>query len=69
METFTDIIDLWPSTAVLAEDLGEKPARVRKWRQRNSIPSSEWVAIIDAAKRRKLRGVTAEKLTQLASRN
>ena len=49
---FSDVIDLWPSARVLAEDIGEKTASVHKWRQRNSIPGEKWLAVVSAAEQR-----------------
>lgn len=49
-----EIIDLWPSTSELAKDLGVNGWRVQKWRTRNKIPSSFWVELIAAGKKRGL---------------
>ena len=46
-ELHTRIMDLWPSVEALADDLGYKVERVKKWRQRK-IPSDEWPAVIEA---------------------
>ena len=53
---FSDIINLWPSARVLAEDIGESTANVSKWRQRNSIPGYAWLAIAESAKERGIVG-------------
>ena len=55
MDSFTSIIDLWPSPPELAKDIGEKTATVQKWRERNSIPGDSWAAVVAAAKKRKFR--------------
>ena len=49
---FTDVIDLWPSARVLAEDVGEKTATVHKWRQRNRIPGDKWLEVVTAGEQR-----------------
>lgn len=46
------IIDLWPSVKVLAEDLGEKQSAVNGWYYRESIPSDRWVKLVSAAQER-----------------
>lgn len=46
-----DIIAFWDGPDALAEAIGFKFDRVRKWRQRG-IPSGQWQAIITAAERR-----------------
>ena len=51
-ETFKAAIDLWGSPINLGEDLGVSVERVRKWRQRNSIPGEYWLPVVEAAKRR-----------------
>jgi hypothetical protein len=56
-----EAIDLWPSLVVLAADLTLPLSTVRSWRERNSIPSAHWSAVVIAAKARRLR-VTAEAL-------
>ena len=50
-ETFKATIDLWGPSA-LGEDLDVDVERVRKWRQRNSIPGEFWLSMVEAAKRR-----------------
>lgn len=54
METFSDVIDSWESIGLLAEDLGEKPWTVAKWKQRNNIPSDRWLSLINAARKRRI---------------
>ncbi len=55
--TVREIIDLWPSRAVLAEDVGTSDdpvtlATVHKWAQRNSIPSHYHAPLLRAARLR-----------------
>jgi hypothetical protein len=54
MISFLDVIDLWESPQVLADDLGSKLTRVQKWRARRRIPPKAWPEVLDAAKRRGL---------------
>lgn len=65
------IIDKWPSQAELANDLGEKPNTVSKWRQRGRIPPEQWLPMVAAAKRRgiSLDVNTLAKLAHVSSRS
>lgn len=63
--TFASIIALWPSVSDLAGDLDEKLDTIRKWRQRDSIPSEKWLALIDAGQRRGI-AITAYQLAEIA---
>ena len=58
----------WPSLNLLASDLKEKPATVRKWRFRNSIPAGKWAILVKAADRRGYR-ISAEMLVRMAKKN
>lgn len=68
METFADIIGLWPTAESLGDDIGQTGLVVRAWKRRNNIPSEHWASVIRAAASRGLDGVTAEALTDLAAR-
>jgi hypothetical protein len=65
--SFSAIIALWPSVDLLAADLGEKPATVRKWKQRNKIPPEHWVGVVRSAQVRGYEGVTADVLAAVAA--
>jgi transposase-like protein len=54
MQTVPDIIDRWPSVAELADDLGEKPNTVSKWRQRKRIPPDQWLPLVTCARKRRI---------------
>ena len=64
---FKQVIGLWPSIAELADELGEKPFTVEKWRTRNRVPDRAWKRLAVAAKARKL-PVTTDLLAELAER-
>lgn len=66
MNKFVDVIDQWPTMAMLASDTGISYDRVKKWRQRNSIPADAWKSVLRAARRRGYK-VKATDLIQLAS--
>lgn len=69
MESFSQLIGLWPSMSQLAADLAVPYGVVKQWRRRDSIPSEYWRALIAAAKQRGISGITADLLTELAARN
>lgn len=53
MTTVADIINLWPSPADFAVDLGLTSAvHARTMRLRGSIPRWYWPTVVEAAKRR-----------------
>lgn len=64
---FRILIKKWPSVIELANDLKEKPDTVKKWRTRNSIPSSKWKDLLKAAKKRKIK-ITCEQLVRMAGK-
>lgn len=53
--TVAQVIDKWPSQADLANDLGEKPNTVSKWRQRGRIPPEQWLPMVESARRRRIK--------------
>lgn len=52
VKTHADIIELWPSMRVLAEDIGESIGNVTMWKVRNSIPAHSWVRLVKASQDR-----------------
>jgi len=66
--SFSEVIDLWPSIAELARDIGEPYETVRQWRLRDSVPSRAFVKITRAAARRDI-NVTGDDLIRLAARS
>lgn len=66
MESFNDVIGLWPSLPELAADLKVPYERAAQWRKRNSIPARHWARLIEVAQERGFRCVTAERLAELA---
>lgn len=43
---------MWPTVAEFARDVGQNVAAVKKWKQRDSIPSVHWLAVVQAAQSR-----------------
>lgn len=67
MQTFSEVIDKWPSDADFGADIGVDTNHVRVMRSRDSIPSNYWMEVVDSANRRKIDGVTHEILSKLSS--
>lgn len=66
-KSFSAIIALWPSLSDLATDLGVGYESAKAYKRRNSIPSEHWSALIKAADKRGIEGITAERLAALAA--
>lgn len=47
--TFSQLIEEWPTVAEFARDVGQNVEAAKKWKQRNSIPASNWIAVVEAA--------------------
>ena len=54
MFTARDILDMWPTRADVARDIGYPYVTVRAWGNRDSIPGAADVPLVDVAKRRGL---------------
>jgi hypothetical protein len=65
--SFTDVLNAWPSIAFLAAEMGEMDGTVRKWRQRDSIPSDKWHNLVKVAKRHRIRHINADRLARIAA--
>lgn len=68
MQTFADVLALWPSLSELATDLGVPYGVAKQWRMRNSIPAEYWQALTAAARDRGIEGITADVLADIAAR-
>lgn len=70
MLDFREIIGTWPSPSVatFAADVEQKPATVKQWFWRNTLPSHVWLRATTAARERRLRGVTLRQLATIAER-
>lgn len=66
MDTFAEIIGLWPSTAEFAKDVNATAVTARAWKNRNSIPGERWLAVVNAANRRGY-SITLEQLASIAA--
>lgn len=65
MKTVADLLAKWPTDAEFGRDIRISSARVSMWKQRNSLPSRYWGAIIISARQRKIKGVTYDSLGQI----
>ena len=67
LNSFREVIGLWPSLRALSEEpeVEANLVAVRKWQQRDGIPSEEWIGIAKAAQRRGFGEVTVELLAQI----
>lgn len=68
--TVSDLIGLWPSPSLttFAADISIPTKHASAMKSRNSIPDDYRPAVIDAAKRRGIDGVTYERLTLMHAR-
>ena len=62
--TIKELIDLWPTRKVVAEELATTKDRVDKWAQSGSIPARFHAPLLRAAHRRGF-AVTADDLVRL----
>ena len=67
IETVKDLIDLWPTRKVLAEDVATTKERVDKWAQTGSIPARFHAAVLRAATVRGFE-VTADDIVRMHDR-
>lgn len=67
MQTFSGIIDKWPSLQEFAEDIGVKYVTAQVMRHRNSIDSKHWKALVCGAEKRLFADVTLEALAEIAA--
>jgi len=67
--THADIINLWPSLAVFAEDVAVHYGTAKAMRRRGSIPAELWVLVVDGAANRGIEGITFESLARPIARS
>ena len=67
LASFVDVLIAWPSLAELARDLSVPAMAVQSWRRRGSIPERHWTRLIQAARRRGIRGISLDRLHALAA--
>jgi len=65
IETWADLVKLWPYLATLAEEINVPVRRVRGWVDRMSVPRRYHPQIVEALKAKGIEGVTVEDLGSL----
>jgi hypothetical protein len=68
LQSFQDVIRLWPSRPALAADLKIPKVNVDQWYARNSVPAQHWLRFISVAQRRGYKRVTLRLFALLAHR-
>lgn len=66
-ETHRDIINVWPTLAAFAEDLGIPYETAKGMRARGSIDGRYWADVVTAAGNRGFAAVTLEALAEVAA--
>jgi hypothetical protein len=64
--TFREIIDLWSTRSLLAQECGVDPGLVRTWYALGYIPSRRWNAVVASAQKYGLTQVTHAALNEAA---
>lgn len=68
MESFTDVINLWPSIGEFARDTGVRQGLVSLWKYRDRIPGEYWKVVAEAGARRGFAGVSHEDLCRIGAK-
>jgi hypothetical protein len=68
MANLTDIFDAFGGATRLAEAIGINPIHAQTMKTRRSIPVTYWPALVKAAERQKIPGITFERLVRLHTR-
>lgn len=64
-ETFSEIIDLWPTRRLLAADLDVTPEAVSRMHKRNSVHHSHWDNMEKSAEKHGIEGITYKLLSRV----
>lgn len=67
LKNFAEVIDLWPSKSSLAEDLEVSQKVVYQWHSRKQIPGYHWNAILQSARKNKIRGLSLKLFADLSA--
>ena len=65
MARINDIFDAFGGATRLAEAIGISPIHAQTMKTRRSIPTAYWPALVKAAKKKAIPGITLEKLLDL----
>jgi hypothetical protein len=66
MQSFSELLVLWPSLAEVARELTVPYDTVISWKRRKSVPYEYWPALVASAARFEIRGITMERLADAA---
>ena len=62
--THSDVINLWPSLSLFADDLGVPYGTAKAMRRRGRIPSEYWFRLVQKADERGIEGVSTDVLAE-----
>lgn len=65
MRSIPDLIDALGGSAVVANERGLPYTTVASWKARRAIPPREWPGLVQLARRRKLAGVTLQRIAEI----
>ena len=65
MDTYSKIIDAWPSAQEFGADVGVTSNLARVWKSRNTLPVKHWKAVVEKGKERGIE-VSLDLLARLA---
>lgn len=66
-KTASEVMAKWPTDADFARDIGVKPTHAQTMKVRDSIPAPYWSAVVAAAAKRNVQGITLELLAKIAA--
>jgi hypothetical protein len=58
VQTFVDLLDLFPSFTALAKDIGVPVSTVRSWSERDKVPVQHWYEVVETGKKFGIRDLT-----------
>lgn len=65
--THAEIINLWPTVAVFAADIGAQYETAKAMKRRSVIPARYWVRLVEKAEQRNFQPVNLEILANAAA--
>jgi len=68
MDTFNEVISVWPRDIDLADDAGVTRQAISMWRTRDRIPAARWNRLLRAANARKIPGLSLQLFADMAER-
>lgn len=68
MDTFDAVFEAFGGATKLAEAIGIRPVHAQTMRNRKSIPAIYWLDIVEAAREKRIKGVTFDALAKISAR-